>query len=371
LFIFASLINLKKLNDMRRIDLLKFAICVMAVCALAMFNSGCEKENLNDLKQPTSVKKPRVISDDEIMKDLPEVKDGRLVFKDSVSFANYVQWLFDNQDNAEKIYEVNASMGFVCMHEIYDRGLELLLESESATCPYIEEHPTVFHASEVDGSIIQDLQALDLVGYVANEYGVFQVGKKIYRSTYDYTYCITNSDESKIQALLNLKGENTSDPFILSYPTFFKHAQTRNVNSYRTVCFPGEKWRLVARLKGGYVPEANVSLYEEEADGQRKIGGWVGWALDSIKIVSDYGHYNWYYTGPQAQQYGTDLHLVILLAGKIVSTGQKIKRIFANPGTGSYKCIDEASSCVKKTFLGYKDGNTRSIVYTNAFTGAY
>lgn len=44
---------------MKKIDLLKVAICVMAVCALAMFNSGCEKENLNDLKQPASVKKTK------------------------------------------------------------------------------------------------------------------------------------------------------------------------------------------------------------------------------------------------------------------------------------------------------------------------
>lgn len=356
---------------MRRFDLLKVAIYVMAVVSVTMFNSGCEKEDLNDLKQPTSVKKPRVISDDEIMKDLPDVKDGRLVFKDSVSFDNYVQWLFDNQDNVEKIYGVNASLGFVCMHEIYDKGLELLLESESATCPYIEEHPTVFHASEVDGSIIQDLQALDLVGYVANEYGVFQVGKKIYRSTYNYTYCITNGDENKIQTLLNLKEGNTGDVYISSNPTFFNIAQTRSVSSYRTVYFPGEKRRLVARLNGGYIPELNSSVYEAEADGQRKIGAWVGWALDSIRIASEYGRYYWYYTGPQAQQYGTDLHLVIMLAVNKVSTSQYLKRTFCKTDGGSYKCVDEASSYVKMTFGGYYDAVPRSIVYTNAFTGAY
>ncbi|MBO4613586.1 MAG: hypothetical protein J5709_00555 [Bacteroidales bacterium] len=33
---------------MKRIDLLKYAIYVLAVCALAMFNSGCEKENLKE-----------------------------------------------------------------------------------------------------------------------------------------------------------------------------------------------------------------------------------------------------------------------------------------------------------------------------------
>jgi len=44
---FCTIINLKFIN-MKRIDLLKYAIYVLAVCALAMFNSGCEKENLKE-----------------------------------------------------------------------------------------------------------------------------------------------------------------------------------------------------------------------------------------------------------------------------------------------------------------------------------
>lgn len=207
---------------MKKIDLLKVAICVMAVCALAMFNSGCEKENLNDLKQPASVKKPRVISDDEIMKDLPEVKDGRLVFKDSVSFANYYYWLISNQGNTDKINNFNASLGFVCMHEIYDQGLDALCESESRTCPYIEEHSMVFHLEKIDSTVFHDMQAPDIIGYIANEKGLYQVGNKIYRSTYDYCYCIINGDESKIQTLLNLNDDNTGDALITSKPTYIK-----------------------------------------------------------------------------------------------------------------------------------------------------
>ena len=355
---------------MKNFNLLKVAICVMAVVSVTMFNSGCEKENLEDLKQTSNLKNPRIVSDDDIMKNLPEVKDGRLVFEDSLSYACYVQWLFENQDETDKIYGVNASLGFVCMHEIYDKGLDVLLESESITCPYIEEHPAVFHASEVDGSIIQDMQALDLVGYIANEYGIFQVGKKIYRSTYDYTYCITNGDESQIETMLNLKGEKTGYPYISSNPTFFI-TQTRGQYSYRTAYFPGDKRRLVARLSGGYFPELNSSVYEAEADGQRKIGGWIGWKLDSISIASEYGRYYWYYTGSLAQQYGTDRHLVIMLAGNAVSTNQKLKRTFCDTGAGSYKCVDVDLSYVMKTFGGYYDGVSRTIVYTNAFTGAY
>ena len=273
---------------MKKVNLLKVAICVMAVVSVTMFNSSCEKENLEDLKQTSCIKKPRVVSDDEIMKDLPDVKDGRLVFKDSVSFDNYVQWLFDNQDNVEKIYGVNASLGFVCMHEIYDKGLELLLESESATCPYIEEHPTVFHATEVDGSIIQDMQALDLVGYVANEFGVLQVGKKIYRSTYNYTYCITNGDENKIQTLLNLKEGNTGDVYISSNQTFFNIAQTRDIGdySYRTAYFLDNRYRAVARLRGGYYLDVCYSVYQAEVNAQYKnaIGIWVGKKLDGVTL---------------------------------------------------------------------------------------
>ncbi len=40
---------------MRRFDLLKVAIYVMVVCALAMFNSGCEKENLEDFERVSNL----------------------------------------------------------------------------------------------------------------------------------------------------------------------------------------------------------------------------------------------------------------------------------------------------------------------------
>jgi len=66
---------------MKNFNLLKVAICVMAVVSVTMFNSGCEKENLEDLKQTYNVKKPRIVSDDDIMKNLPEVKDGGLCLK--------------------------------------------------------------------------------------------------------------------------------------------------------------------------------------------------------------------------------------------------------------------------------------------------
>lgn len=342
----------------------------MAVVSVAVFNSSCEKENLNDLKQSASAKKPRAISDDEIMKDLPEVKDGRLVFKDSICFADYVQWLFDNQDNAEKIYEVNASIGFVSMHEIYDKGLEILCESKSVTCPYIEEHPTVFHAEEVDGSIIQDMQSLDLVGYIANEYGLFQIGGKIYRSTYDYTYCITNGDESKINTLLGLNAEKTGDSFILSHPTFFKMSQTRADYSYRTAYFPSGKERTVARLRGGYFPDLQSSVYEAETDAQKKVlGVWVGYKLDGVSLSWNNGNYTYYYTGPYAVQYGTDYHTGYMGSSGTYSTGQKITRTFCDVSIGYYKII--VGSNIGTTHRVDYNGQSATVQYTDSFTGAY
>lgn len=356
---------------MKGFDLLKFAMFVMAVSSLAMFNSGCEKENLNDLEQPTSVKKTRVISDDEIMKDLPKVKDGRLVFKDSINFANYFYWLIDNQNNTDKIKKINASLGFVCMHEIYDMGIEILNDSENFTCPYIEEHPKVFHTEEIDNSIFQDMQAPDIVGYIANEQGIYQVGNKIYRSTYDYCYCITNGDESKIQTLLNLNDEKTGDPFISSSPTFIKNAQTKSQYSYKTAYFPDEKHRIVARLKTGIVQVLGTTFYEAETDSQKKtLGIWGGWKLDGAWVSWGTGYYTWQYTNGLQYTQGSDYHTETISAYTAGgSNKQKITATFCSETINTI-VIPYISSLATVHTVHY-DGMSREVRYINSFTGTY
>ncbi len=127
--------------------------CIFATLILTILFSGCEKEEIQKSNQESLSE--RTVSDVEVMQNLPMVKDGRLVFEDSITYINYIKWLFENQENESKIMEINKSLGFVCMKEIYDKGLELLLEVDDVTCKYIEDHPTVFHTTEIDGSIIQ------------------------------------------------------------------------------------------------------------------------------------------------------------------------------------------------------------------------
>lgn len=347
---------------MRRIYLFKVVMLIMAVSALAVFNSSCEKENLEDLKQTSCIKKPRVVSDDEIMKDLPEVKDGRLVFKDSVSFANYYLWLIDNQDNQDKVNKINASLGFVCMHEIYDKGLDALCESESITCPYIEEHPTVFHIEEIDSTIFHNMQAPDIVGYIANELGLYQVGNNIYRSTHDYTYCITNGDENKIQLLLNLNGEKTGDSIILSYPTFYKSNGTKGQYGYRTAYFdPNTKTlRAVARLSSGIVSQTGVNFYEFETSTQRKLGAWIGVKFNGVWVK--WGNGSYFFIGNGGQQ-----HTETITAGITGSSNkQKTSRTFASYTNSTIIPSQSYVNTVHKAY--HEDWDTVRIYYDNAFT---
>lgn len=106
--------------NMKKIDLLKVVICVMTVVSVTMFNSGCEKENLEDLKQASDVKKPQVVSDNEIVKTLPNVKDGRLLFKDMKEFYSMLDWVSQNQANPDKIYSIFGLSNFVSMNYIYN-----------------------------------------------------------------------------------------------------------------------------------------------------------------------------------------------------------------------------------------------------------
>jgi len=281
------------------------------------------------------------------------------VFKDSISFANYYIWLIDNQDNIGKVNEINKSLGFVCMHEIYDKGLDALCESESMTCSYIEEHARVFHIEKIDSTVFHDMQAPDIVGYIANEQGLYQVGDKIYRSTYDYCYCIINGDESKIQTLLNLKDDNTGDALITSNPTFF-YKNTRGQYAYRTAYFD-DKHRAVGRLSTGYVSQTGVTFHEFETDSQRKsLGIWGGYKLDGAWVSWGNGYFTYEYAN------GT-LHTETISSGRVGGTNrQKISRTFSSE---LYSTIIPSSSNVNTVHTVKYNNDSVKVYYSNAFTG--
>ncbi len=305
MFIFASLINLKKLNDMRRIDLLKFAICVMAVCALAMFNSGCEKENLNDLKQPTSVKKPRVISDDEIMKDLPEVKDGRLLFKDMKEFYSMLDWVSQNQANPDKIYSIFGLSNFVSMNYIYTTGNRLIQgldesnfnEKMQSYIEYVQTHPYSFYNLSNNEECFYEMQAPSVISYIANEYGLYQIGDSIYRVSYEKEYIITDGNEDMINIVLSGVENPNYDNIIIK--CFKGNVEERSLNSEYITPINPDKRRVKIRF---YTTESSGKWeYDVRVTTQKKVlGAWVnGVGFDDTQIGMNKNNSYWYISGVQ------------------------------------------------------------------------
>lgn len=325
---------------------------------------SCKKADYYETK-PTKVVSEVKITDIEIMNNLPTFKDGRLVFKDSISYANYVLWLFDNQNDTEKILGINRNLGFVCMNEIYDKGIDMLSDLEATTCPYIESYPNVFYANEIDGSIIQDMQASVTIGYIANEFGIFQVGDKIIRSSYNYNYCITDGDETLIPTLIKLNGSKSSIKNITSSEARKQNTQIKNQYAYRTSYFSNDSYRAVARLHHIVVPQfSNRMEYQAEVDAQKKVAGiWLCKKLDDAWLSWNSGYYYSYLPNSIA----TRIDISSDVFGG--SNKQKVRHVFCQHGT-DINIYEELSSLTTTHKVKYNN-EYAIITFTNAFTGAY
>jgi hypothetical protein len=87
------------------------------VVIMAMFMVvACEKDETSVANQQQTVRKPQPISDMELMQYLPEVVDGRLVFKDNESYEILINWISVNQDNPERIASLFSNIPFTSMN---------------------------------------------------------------------------------------------------------------------------------------------------------------------------------------------------------------------------------------------------------------
>ncbi|MDD3688293.1 MAG: hypothetical protein PHE56_16235 [Bacteroidales bacterium] len=328
------------------------------VIIMAMFMTvACEKEENSVADQQQSVRKPQPISDMEVMQYLPEVVDGRLVFKDRETLRNYMNWIFINQDNPEKIENINLNLEFISMKQIYDHGLNSLENCNEPTNDFIKSYPNVFYEEFVENSVIQEMQASNTFGYVLNESGIVQVGSIICRVSHNYCYNILDGDESKVPIISSCQDGNIFDKNIL-ITSNFSDDEKRTQFSYRTAYFSGETKRVVARL---YYYEFNVGLdpyvqFSAEVNSQQKIlGTWLGRKLDGVWL-------SW----PQGSYVSGLGETIIIPAGNFGGADyQTIDRVFCTYEVGSFNF-----QCA--TTHKAKDGSAeRSVVYTNSFTGAY
>jgi hypothetical protein len=321
------------------------------------------RPNITDQQQ--TVRNPQTISDMEVMQYLPEVVDGRLVFKDSVAFVNYVQWVFENQNNTEKIVNINKLLGFKSMAEIYFEGLELLEEANSYTCDFIDSYPRVFHAVEIDNSIIYDMQSPIFLGFILNSDGVYQRGTVINRISYNYFYSITDGDENKISQIIESNGSKELGNNVEISSTFRTNEKAVSQYNYKTVYFSDNQYRLVARLHSGTYDF--YYIWSAETNSQKKVGLiWLGSSFGKDCVSIEFGagaYYSYTYLG---QTYGGNISEPIKYGNQSVVNQFYSKLAPANPQLSFCTTIHSATRN-----KGKSNEETKVYTHNNAFTANY
>jgi len=259
-----------------------FKDCLNVIVLLIIFSTvivttGCQKE---EMIEPTPI-------NDIVIKDYKVVViNDRLFFEDSTSFTNYQNWIFKNYDKPELIDSKNEGIGFISMMSIYREGMNFDGDDPGFTM-YLKQYPNVFHPVEFDNSIIYELEAPCVLAYIANKDGLYQIGDKICRVTFNHYYEIRNGDESKIPMLF-IPAEKVND-IAISVTNTKKNSNLKGQYSYRTSYF-NSKNRIVARLyedKIGY-----YWYFRARTTSQKKsLGIWFRKKIDYVSLSWPSGYY--------------------------------------------------------------------------------
>lgn len=243
----------------------KGALSLIIMCFFFSLIS-CEKEDASQNK-PTLTNNKSEIS----------AINGRLVFVDQSAFTNCLNWIYNHQNSPEEIIQNFGVYDYHSMMEIYNTGMNKDKNSEEFS-QYCKAHSGTFAKLNFEESEIYELQAPSILAYIANENGIFQIGKQIIRVTSQYTYTILNGDESKI-AMLMQPVESISDLSIEVKPTQI----TKGEYSYRTAYFDS-KHRLVARLTSQLI--GNFYYYNARSTAQKKnaLGIWVQEDISAVYL---------------------------------------------------------------------------------------
>lgn len=227
-----------------------------------------------------------------IVKDIT-FHDGRLIFKDKVSFMDHQEWLFENKGNPQLIADKNESLGLKSMTEHYLEGMKFE-EDDPKFTEYVANHPSVFLKESFDNSILYLLPHSKILCYVANADGIFQIGDQIYRIAQNYIY---RTDESKIEMLYFPKDQiSTKDVNIsLSQPRL----ESKNDYGNKTENFYiDNRFRIVSSLREYILSDpylGQVWFVDIFTNPQKR--NWTGTYLRAqlnTKAANGNGYYNVY-----------------------------------------------------------------------------
>ncbi len=323
----------------------------LIILGLGLSLTSCEKETeiiTSQLDQTTII--PQEISNSCEDYELPYVIDGRLVFKDSTSFLKHINWIFNNQCNPEVIQDLNKSIGLISMMQVYEEGLLSLENCNEVSNEFIKSHKNVFYETNIAESVIQDLQAPNILAYCANEFGVYQIGNLIYRISYNYLYTIIDGDTEKIPIIVNAKGNEINLENIKT--TEIKKGQLKDQYSYRTSYFDSKR-RIVSRLRYDFV--GNFYCHRAITNSQKKIlGVWYGRQFDGVWVSWGEGYYY------------SDGETFDISSG---TTGSSSKQTIDY--TYIHSVFPVTGGAVSTTHSGKYGSTTKYISYSNAITGVH
>jgi hypothetical protein len=230
-----------------------------------LFFMQCSKEN----SIVTNIEK------NSVQKDVIS-KNGRLIFKDSTALFKHVNWIIENQNNPTLIDIFNKEHGITSLNSVFQKGMDITDEKEFKA--YMEKYPNAFVKEYYDSSELIDLPCPNVISYIANEYGIYQVGNvvtKVLKNTIITELYINENTLSELKAKNNISGLKL----------------TISQQYYRTA-YRDSKHRLVGRVKV-YDYGNGWKIYNGTSTTQRKrLGVWLRSDLSGeVRVTWNYKMY--------------------------------------------------------------------------------
>lgn len=329
----------------------KYLNLAIAIIVLILMSS-CKKEDIAAMDKNTNPHSGSLKSTGI------SLISGRLVFSDSLVFKSYVKWVKTNIEQPDYIKSAQLEFGFKSLVSVYDEGMKLADSAQFVK--YILDHSSSFKEQTVDEDPFYELPLGIITSFIANEFGVYQIGNNIIRETENYKVVITNGDETKL-FMLFIDPQFIKDPSVnvFDYGTPFFLGQY----SYKTVYFESKK-RIVARLYYSREPNTNQPMYESRTTSQKK--GWTGiWVQENITSLGQKNYSGIYYTYKNTY-WGTPLlGPFTVLADDFSDTNISDVRLPVVI-TPAYKAEFTTSSCICEHW-GYRGAVKKEIVNNDLF----
>ncbi len=233
-------------------------------------------------------KKDREANQNESTNSGIQLKNGYLVFKDSVTFNEHLNWIIQNETNPEVINEFNRKLGFISFSEVYDKGMRIADPVEFED--YRSKNPDCFRKIILeDNSEFWEMPMASILSYLTNINGVYQIDETIYRATEEYLFSTENEDKLPIIIKTSLAINDNLIEKVAGQIVKNLKGQV----SYKTAYFVWNDRRIVARIYHNDV--GSMTYYEARTTSQQKnwSGVWVYAKIPLLLQSSNEGYYRY------------------------------------------------------------------------------